>query len=436
MKFPFYRNEDKTYTIDDANYECGRVIVADCPNSHRYASLCELIEDCPGIKQLTRPCIVDALNDLQTLGQQSGLSPEKRFLRIWTDGCLEVANPCICNDWDKYVIATEDDNDPGPLSTKVRWSCSDDGLYCIDIEVGWPKTLVWRPSGPNGPFINPDLPNCPDAQEAYVKLKKQGWDWVVDYKCEEIDQSPEHLYAFHNWWYGAKNSYRKALRYFAPSLRADTPSITDPTASEIGWGWTILWTDAFWPAKWIGVFQILKPWVYAISFSAYIEAGYNTSNIINAIRCWLYSCPASVPRPNAGNFIELWDFKYEFGEWMHPGGKDWYFNRMHPQKWNSDLFYSTVDSDGYVHDWLATDMSWFPFTRTYILNINVPQEIAFRVWVDMRYVDVRWTRTIPDDFNIHISSAQEAHEDANSAACRIDCTRIWDSIVQGRMHSI
>lgn len=40
------------YTINDANFGCQRVIVADCPEgnnsgSHRYASLCELLENCP-----------------------------------------------------------------------------------------------------------------------------------------------------------------------------------------------------------------------------------------------------------------------------------------------------------------------------------------------------------------------------------------------------
>ena len=432
MKFPFYRNEDKTYTIDDANYECGRVIVADCPNSHRYASLCELIEDCPGIKQLTRPCIVDALNDLQTLGQQSGLSPEKRFLRIWADGCLEVANPCICNDWDKYVIATDDDNDPGPLSTKVRWSCSDDGLYCIDIEVGWPKTLVWRPSWPNWPFINPEMPSCPDSDSAYVKLKKQWWKWVVDYKCEEIDQSPEYLYAIHvGEWTWFKNSHKKALRYFASLNNSETPIITDPTASWISWSWEVRWSDAFWPARWLGVFQILKLWMYEISFSAYIESWYYVSNIINAIRCWIYTS-LKLSWWNVGDFYELWDIKYEFAEWIskYIWDTEWKINRMHPQKRDASQFYKN-GGDG-----IATDLSWFPFTRTYILNVARPIEIALRVGTDMRYQDIRRIDPDPELFNIHISSTTETHSPANAAVCRIECTRLGDAVVDGRIKPI
>lgn len=432
MEFPFYWNEQKTYTINDANYECWRIIVADCPNSHRYASLCELIEDCPGIKQLTRPCIVDALNDLQTLGQQSGLSPDKRFLRIWTDGCLEVANPCICNDWDKYVIATEDDNDPGPLSTKVRWSCSDDGLYCIDIEVGWPKTLVWRPSGPNGPFINPELPNCPDANEAYVKLKKQWWQRVVDYKCEDINSAPEHLYATHKWWKWAVNSYCKAMRYYATLSGNPTPN--DPTCSYIDWWRQVIWSDAFWPGKWYWVFQILKPWVYTISFSAYLEAGYYTSNVVNAIRCWLYMSTLNSATPTS--FSELWDFKYEFWEWFDRKSGSWDFNRMHPETWDYNAYFSNRDASWHLFDWLSADMSWFPFARTYTLNVQTPIEIAFRVWVDMRYIDTRWKNADPEDFNVRIAANQELHDDNHSARCRIDCTRIWDAVLNDRMHRL
>ena len=435
MEFPFYWNEQKTYTINDANYDCNRIIVSWCDGSHHYASLCELIEDCPSIKQLTRPCIVEALNDLQTLWRQSWLAPQKRFLKIGNDGCLEVANPCICNEWDRLVVATDEDNDPGPLSTKVRWSCSEDWLYCIDIEVAGPKTLVWRPSWQNGPFINPDLPSCPDADSAYVKLKKQWGAWVVDYKCEEYDNSPEHLMAFHNGWQWQQNSYHKALRYFAPTFKDWT---TLPTGYDdvgvIDWWWYIQWTDAFWPPKWIGVFQVLKPGIYAISFGAYIEAWFDVSNVVNAIRCWLYlaDLTRSWEHPNVWDFVEMWDFKYEFAEWIPQYLWDWdnQINRMHPQKFDWDQFFK--------NGWngIATDMSWFPFARTYILNFNKPFEIAFRIWVDMRYTDVRWVNPNPSNFNVSISSGKETHEARNAAMCRIDCTRLWDCVVQSRIHEI
>lgn len=401
MKFPFYRNEDKTYTIDDANIDCGRIIVSWCDGSHRYATLCELIEDCPGIKQLTRPCIVDALNDLQTLGQQSGLSPEKRFLRIWADGCLEVANPCICNDWDKYVIATDDDNDPGPLSTKVRWSCSDDGLYCIDIEVGWPKTLVWRPSGPNGPFINADLPTCQDVDSAYVKMKKTWGKWKVDYECENVDSGPQYLYAYHTGWQTVVDFHRTAwwsLRYYAIADQGHAkPSGTE---SYFTWWWSISATEAFerTPNSSYGVFRIIEPGIYAITFSTYVSALWY-ANTWHAIRAGLY-------KSNGWNwFEEMWDVKYEASDVT-----DW-INRMHPQNWDRWLFW---------YGW-TIDFSSLPFARTYIVNVvNVPVDIAYcvkpecdsedarRLWTAVYWLELWWVEWWPYSANASIEVVKMA----------------------------
>lgn len=133
--FPFYHDTKKQYTIDDANFGCNRVITADCDGSHRYSTICELIQDCPSVRQLTRPCIIDALNDLTSLQNFRKTPADQRFLRVTPNGCLEIASPCICNDkGDRLVAATNGDTNPGPLNKKVKGSCSFDGLYCIDIE--------------------------------------------------------------------------------------------------------------------------------------------------------------------------------------------------------------------------------------------------------------------------------------------------------------
>ena len=379
MEFPFYWNEQKTYTINDADYWCQRIIIWDCNWGHRYASLCELIEDCPGIKQLTRPCIVDALNDLQTLGQQSGLSPEKRFLRIWTDGCLEVANPCICNDWDKYVIATEDDNDPGPLSTKVRWSCSDDGLYCIDIEVGWPKTLVWRPSGPNNIFISADEPNLScDTNEWFVKVKKSWGKRNVSYECDEWKKYPDYLYAYHDKWENSTSCKWKTIRYFATKtweswyVPGGDPDEWD--YATVTWSWSIRWTTAFAaPSSW-WVFKIVEPGIYSIAFSLLIQL---SANVLNSIRVWLYQAIWNISSPIA--FTELWDIKYDRWEeaWQR-------LNRMHPQDRDPAAFFKNWSA------WRSLDFSALPFARTYVLNVlTTPVEIALVIKPDMRFPDAR-----------------------------------------------
>lgn len=87
-------------------------MVATCDNSHKYASLCELLEECPGVKQLTRPCIVKALNDLTNLDGFAATDPDKRFLRVTTNGCLEVASPCVCDNSDRKVAASDGDMNP------------------------------------------------------------------------------------------------------------------------------------------------------------------------------------------------------------------------------------------------------------------------------------------------------------------------------------
>lgn len=419
MKFPFYRNEDKTYTIDDANYECWRVIVADCPNSHRYATLCELIEDCPGIKQLTRPCIVEALNDLQKLWQQSWLEPQKRFLKIGSDGCLEVANPCICNEWDRLVVATDEDNDPGPLSTKVRGSCSEDWLYCIDIEVAWPKTLVWRPSGPNGPFIDADTPEC-DVDTAYVKMRKTGGKWKVEYECVTDDTWPDYLYAYHSWWEtydscsprGRSPENNSTIYYAVNNTCTNKPTWQE--YSHFSWWRFIEATDAFEPVStnsyW--VFKITKPWIYYITFSTMVSSLYY-SNIWHALRAWLRFWVNNY-------FVEWWDIKYE--AW----GVNGRLNRMHPQNWDPWLFMQN-------HSWWTSDFSALPFSRTYILNVqSVPIEVAMVVKpetaIDARIVDDA------DNDNIYKLSISWASYWEYTVNTSIEVVRTADAVHRSQIH--
>ena len=421
MKFPFYRNEDKTYTIDDANYDCGRIIISDCSGGHRYASLCELIEDCPGIKQLTRPCIVEALNDLQTLWRQSWLDPQKRFLKIGNDGCLEVANPCICNEWDRLVVATDEDNDPGPLSTKVRWSCSDDGLYCIDIEVGWPKTLVWRPSGPNNIFISADEPNLScDTNEWFVKVKKSWGKRNVSYECDEWKKYPDYLYAYHNWWQEAVSCQWKTIRYFATKNWASwyMPGSADEwDLSTVTWWRTVEWTTAFAaPSSW-WVFKIVEPWIYSIAFSTLVEL--RQCNVLNAIRVWLYAWRWTWISPTA--FTEMWDIKYD--RWEEPW---WRLNRMHPQDWDAATFFK----NGW--HWWTIDLTALPFSRTYVLNVlNTPVEIALVIKPDMRYTDARVVNDFPNAYGFDIWPWWQY-----SANCSIEVVRIAEAVPKSEMLDI
>ena len=401
MIFPFYNNDEKAYTINDANYDCWRIIVADCDGWHKYATLCELVAECPDVKQLTKPCIVEFLNDAANSRYTKWLDDSKRFLRVKPNWCLEIADPCICNDWDRYVAATKDDNDPGPLDRKVKWSCSYDGLYCIDIEEAWPQTLVWRPSGPNWPFINPTLPTevCENNEPYDVKLKQSWWKWVVDFECPEDNQKPQYarceyqcdswlastpccmMTTWSDWW-----EYRiwRTVRYFVTRKNSIKPidSWTDNATSYIDWEWKVQWTEAFWSPQWYWVIRIKQPWLYIVNFSAYITF----NQVMKAIRCWLYM-------DNWSWWKEINDIKYETWEYRDQTKPTEVFNRTWPDEWNKAKFVkNSLDWAWQSLQWWALwtlDNTWLPFANSYTINVQNEIELAMVVKPDTRWIDPR-----------------------------------------------
>lgn len=388
MLFPFYWDERAWYTIDDADYGCNRVIIWTCDGSHRYATICELIQDCPSVRQLTKPCIIDALNDLTSLKNANTIDPSHWFLKVTQDGCLEIADPCICNDWDKYVIASDEDTNPGPLDTKVRWACSYDWLYCIDIEQAWPNLLVWRPSGPTGPFINPKIPDV-DCDEVAVKLEKKWSEWSVKYECKPKEE-PQYCECIYSWGTSATNPRDRAVRYFLTHQNCTVKPIDgwarDWSESYINGSRSVKGTsECFWNPtdKW--VVQIKSPWLYVIRFSTYVETGWQS---IYAIRCGLYE-------NSQWEFREMWDFKYQ--AWENPVSwqfwEKWRLNRIFPNPFDEWVYTSW-----YRQYWITLELTWIPFANTYILNVvNTPVEIAMVVKPDMRWVDYRVNTSIDND---------------------------------------
>lgn len=382
MIFPFYQNQNKSYTIDDTNIWCERVIVSTCDNSHKYVSLCELLEDCPGVKQLTRPCIVNALNDLTTLNGYANTDPDKRFLRVTANGCLEVASPCVCDTGDRKVAASEWDTNPWPLTEKVKGSCSYDGLYCIDIEEAWPQTLVWRPSGPNGPFINPKMPsntNC-NSDCLNVQLCKVGGKWEVDYLCPEETPTSQYLLAIWMWGKTTAPCKRRTVRYFAKHRNSPWPidaGTEDSSESYFDGDWIVKGTSAFAAPKSYGVFRIVEPGIYNISYSCYVTG----NQTCNAIRAGIWNDAPGRP-------VEMWDFKYQWGE-VHNPGSAYYnnppFNRLWPDPWNKEKFSNNYTAYG----WTMEQTGW-SFGGSYNINVwKTGVEIYLAVKPDMRNIDPR-----------------------------------------------
>lgn len=420
MKFPFYNNNEKAYTIDDANYDCERIIVADCNMNHRYATLCELIQDCPSVKQLTNSCIVNFLNN--PTADTKWLDADKRFVRVTNNWCLEIADPCVCDNGDRYVAATREDNDPGPLDRKVKWSCSYDWLYCIDIEEAWPKTLVWRPSGPNWPFINPALPTdmCADGQWYIVKLKHDWSKRYTDFDCPEEDDKPQYCKCV--WQVGRASTSCKdrTVRYFLPHYSCPMKPIdswVDEAQSYINWDWMCMWTDAFEAPMSYWVITIKKPWIYEVAFSTYITFW----QVLHSIRCWLYYNTWMWPQ-------EINDIKYQTWEYRTEWAPET-FNRTWPDEWDKDRF---------IHNWKTwwtMENTWLPFARTYLMNVTEPTEILMAVKPDMRWIDPRLIVENDYDDRYYIQ-VEWAGSSAYWAVTTIELARVWNSVHPSRMKVI
>lgn len=406
MLFPFYWDERASYTIDDADYWCERVIIATCDWSHRYATICELIENCPSVRQLTRPCIVNFFNDLESIQKKSNLDANKMFLRVWIDWCLELADPCICNQ-DKYVVATEDDNDPGPLDTKVKWSCSYDWLYCIDIEEWGPQTLVRRPSGPNWPFINPDMPDCDNA---YVKMKQNGSEWKVYYECEP-DNKPQHAVCRYTGGKASVSCKQRSIRYYATHANWPKPVYNWSVwwwEAPLNGDWAVIATDAFAAPKSYWVIRIVQPGVYEVAWSTYVLCAQTN----HAIRAWVY-----IDEYDGLGIHELNDIKYQWWEndaWSSNPA----FNRMHPFEWNSKTW-----TNNYQMWWLSLELTGIPFSRTYVIPVVDECELFMCVKPDMQYIDVR---TQNDNDNRYFIDVQWTNSWAYGAITSMEITKISD----------
>ena len=447
MIFPFYSNDKKAYTINDANIGCNRVIVSDCDGWHKYASLCELIADCPSVKQLTKDCVIDFLNDMNNSSYNpSNIEPEKRFIRVWIDWCLEIADPCICNNEDKYVVVSKDDNQPWPLDTKVKWSCSYDGLYCIDIEEAWPQLLVWRPSGPNWPFLNPSLPSgicdADDWKWYIVRLRKDSDSWKVDYSCPEVDEYPQYCKCIYTGWKSATpwiiwssdpNSRQwRTVRYFLPHANCtNKPQDSYDVAwsdSYILWDWNIKWTEAFARPNSYWVVRIVNPWIYIISYSTYIRC----NQTLHSIRAWLYV--------QNSNWVlqELNDIKYQC--WEYPGLStlpSWLvsvdyppLNRMFPDAYDKSTWAH------YANTWWTLDNTWLPFSRTYILDVIKSTEIYMAIKPDMRDEDPRLVKANDSQsrYNIYVTWTDD--QDEYWASTTIEITRVSNPVVESRLRDI
>lgn len=347
---PFYWS----YDIDDSAIKCNSVIVADCDGTHRYKTVCDLMRECLPPQQLTNQCIVDFFNsDLSNRDWQ--------YIKIKPDWCLTTWTPdCPCDD--RKVAATNWDTSPDTLDKKIVGSCNQ--WYCIEVETVNSRLLQLKPTWPHNWFTAFSwTPTCDDAE---VKMKR---DWSVYVVCPEVKKGMRFAFMRHLWW-------------SCDVQWNTTPRISAPNEWQtwewkvFSWWWVIQATDWFVKWTWNDVIWIQEPGLYQFSYDTYVRWN---KEAIYAIRAWLLI-----------NWMELWDFKYNWPWRNTRENQDQYkvINHMYP---------STQEVDWWA---MSLFMTWASFTWSYLQVIenaskSNPVYVRFQVKPDTRTFDPRMTVNAP-----------------------------------------
>ena len=304
MKYDFYN----WYTIDDSNIWCDRVITATCTESwsdmpnHVYKSICELIADCPAIRQLEKDCVVDFFNE-DWSRQYNPKVP--KYLKLNSNWCLEwAAVDCPCED--EKVKAMACDDEPWYLIEKITWWVSSNWEYRINVE----KDSCSRIS---------IIPDWPVNEYILEKNFPQTWSWDIKYKNWKIvyipDLDPEvwsnasYAVWYHQWgrwsiptedwstmWF--KNSNTSVMDWY--SFSNDSDPVCQWTKDIIKW-------------KWKHLFWLTRSWVYVLAFNCCIRIKWHQwaddwSERVEAIRAWLILDSWS----SKYVWRTVWDFKYHW----------------------------------------------------------------------------------------------------------------------------
>lgn len=303
MKYDFYN----WYNIDDSDIWCDKVIVSQCPESwsdmpnHVYKSICELIADCPAIRQLEKDCVVDFFNE-DWSNQYNPKVP--KYLKLNSSWCLEWS-PVDCPCEDEKVKAMACDNEAWYLIDKLIWHTSNDWLYSIEVEKDSCSAVWLTPTWPNNPYTREK--NFPTT-----------WTWDIKYKNWKIIYEPSldpetwsnSSYAvwYHQGWKSTIPTEDWSTSWFKNSSTSvlDWYSFSNDSAPLLQWTKDIIkW-------KWKHLFWLTRPWVYVLAFNCcIIIRWYNwasdwTKNVV-AIRAWL------ILDSWQSKYVwrTVWDFKYD-----------------------------------------------------------------------------------------------------------------------------
>lgn len=362
MKQTYYWN----YTIDDSNIWCWKIITVECPESwsdmpnHVYKSICELIADCPAIRQLEKDCVVDFFNE-DWSRQYNPKVP--KYLKLNSSWCIEWS-PVDCPCEDEKVKAMACDNKAWYLIDKLIWHTSDDWLYSIKVEKDSCSAVWLTPTWPDNPYTREK--NFPTT-----------WTWDIKYKNWKIIYEPS---LDPETWSNSSYAvwYHQGWTTIIPTEDWSTSWFKNSNTSVVDWysfsndsAPLLQWTKDIIKWKWKHLFWLTRPWVYVLSFNccvkilkrAYTDKNESWARWVEAIRAWLILDSWN----SKYVWRTVWDFKYH---------------------WENDILW-------------AFPLKYLSFNSSYVLHIQTASTSS-PVWICARVrTDTRtWFDNPPDSIAI------------------------------------
>ena len=414
MKYDFYN----WYTIDDSDIGCDKVIISQCSESwsdmpnHVYKSICELIADCPAVKQLQKDCVIDFFNkDWSSIYDWN----VPKFIKLNSSWCLEWWTlECPCSD--ELVKASACDRHAWYLEEKLEWWTSDNWLYSIDINTVACDKIEITPDWPDNTFIR-------------SRWVPEDWSWTIKYKNWNIyyeedldtDTTSNISYArwYHNGWWAVVPTNTWSTIWWVNNWE------TSPAWQyHFLWTSTLKWTKDIVRWKWHHLFWLTRPWVYMITLNSCIKN--ENEAWLKAIRWWIV-LDWWWTYTQTYSWLVAWDVKY-----------DW---RRYTQYIND--FYPDWDSSEYNWKSRHLDLTIMSFCSSYTLHLSnaspdSPVWICFRIRYDTRITWDDWSqdpRTQTDPWSITLTLTNDWPEEPWSISAWtpnewtnavITCARIWE----------
>lgn len=408
MKYDFYN----WYNIDDSNIGCDMVIVSQCPESwsdmpnHVYKSICELIADCPAIRQLEKDCVVDFFND-DWSRQYNPKVP--KYLKLNSSWCIERA-PVDCPCEDEKVKAMACDDEPWYLIDKLTWWQDDEWLYWIDVRWKWCDLISLVPRWPLNPYTREK--NFPATWSWNIRYKNWQIEYVPDLD-QEVWSNTSYAVWYHQGWTAEIPTdnwetiwFKNSAIWFSDWWSFSNNS--DPIC---------MWTKDIIKWKWKHLFWLTRPWVYVISFNCCVKLPDWWSAWVNAIRWWLIT-DAWGTWTASYVWRTIGDFKYDWRDYneLLIDNPQWpYWSSRH-----IELNHLSFNSSYVLH------LKWNSATSP--VRICARVRVDTRTWWDPMVAYDPWTIVVQatNDWEFEPHSLLPPWSPKEWTNTTVTCCRVWD----------